>query len=119
MNNRKETYDFICFSELAYEWDSSVKKIAETKIRKRLESNNWEHNQQRIDYIRSLRNDLFDEISLSDKSKYFTKSNLEYADLANFKINQMFCDFQLKYNEINDEDLLNIIEFAIYLFYVR
>lgn len=119
MDYRKETYDFICFSELAYEWDSSAKKNTETKIRKRLKSINWEYNQQRIDYIRSLRNDLFNEISLSDKSKYFTKSNLEYADLSDFNIKQMETEFKMNYGEINNEDLLNIIEFAVYLFYVR
>lgn len=119
MGNRKETYDFICFSELAYEWNPSAKKNTETKIRKRLISNNWEYNQQRIDYIRSLRNDLFNEISLSNKSQYFNKLNFDYADLADFNIKQMLTDLKIKYNEINNEDLLNIIEFAIYLFYVR
>ena len=86
MNNRKETYDFICFSELAYEWDASAKKNTETKIRKRLRSINQGYDPQRIDYIRSLRNDLYNEISLSDRSEYFTKSTIEYADLADFRI---------------------------------
>lgn len=120
MDYRKETYDFICFSELAYEWDFSAKKNVEIKIRERLKLLNKEYNQSKIDYIRSLRNDLFNEISLSIQSKYFTKSNLEeYADLADFDIKQMLTDFKMKYDKISDEDLLNIIEFAGYLFYMR
>lgn len=119
MDNRIETYNFVCFSELAYEWNPSDRKNVETKIKKRLKANNEKYIQSRIDYIRSLRNDLFDEISLSKKSRYFAKPNFEYADIADFNTKQMLLDFEKKYNEITKEDLLNIIEFAIYLFYVR
>lgn len=120
MKERKETYDFICFSELAYEWDESDREKVEIKLKNRINKiTNQKYNQNRVDYIRLLRNELFGEISLRNESKYFINNNLKYADLGDFDSNKMLLDFMKKYDQINETDLLNIIEMAIFLFYVR
>ena len=120
MNERNETYDFICFSELAYEWNGSDREKVEIKIKNRINKLvNQKYNQKRVDYIRLLRNELFEEISLRNESKYYINNNLKYADLGDFDSNKMLLDFTRKYNQISETDLLNIIEMAIYLFYMR
>ena len=108
----KQTYDYICFSDLAYEFDSSDLKEAEKKIKRRLKYyklDNYE--QQRIEYIRELKDDLYKEISLQSKSKY--------ADFTDFNVEKMKSDYMKKYKEINSSDMYGILNFAIYLYHLR
>ncbi|EIJ40340.1 MULTISPECIES: hypothetical protein [Galbibacter] len=119
MCERKETYDFVSFSELAYEWELADKDVVESKIKRRIKSLNEKYNQVRVNNIRSLRHELFEEISLENKSKYFIESQGKFADIGDFNLDQMVIDYNEKYTEINNSDLVNIIEFAVYLFYVR
>ena len=51
----EQSYDFICFTDLAYEFDFSDTKKAEKKIKRILKYYNlWEYDQERVDYIREL-----------------------------------------------------------------
>ena len=70
-DNKEQTYDFICFTDLAYEFDFSEKKEIEKKIKRRLKYYNLgDYKQDRVEYIRQLKNDLYSEISKTTKSKY-------------------------------------------------
>ena len=116
----KQTYDFICFSDLAYEFDFSDHKEIIKKIKRRLKYYGLgPYNQERIDYIRTLKNDLKKEISLGSKSKYFQKSKSNYADLDDFEFEKMKLDYLKKYNSVSDSDMAGFMNFAIYLFYMR
>ncbi|WP_157417867.1 hypothetical protein [Aequorivita capsosiphonis] len=64
------------------------------KIKRRLKSLNKEYNQSRIDNIQFLRNDLFEEIALRNKSKYFAGSNGMYLDIGDFNSGEMVIDFK-------------------------
>lgn len=93
----QQTYDLICFTDLAYEFDFSDKKEAENKIKRRLKYYKLgNYNQERIEYIRVLKNDLYAEISLGTKSKYFQKSRSNYADLQDYKLENMKIDYLKK-----------------------
>lgn len=64
----KQTYDFVCFGDLAYEFDFSDLKEAEKKIKRKLKYYGLgKYDQERIEYVRELKNDLFKEISLQSK----------------------------------------------------
>ena len=116
----KQTYDYICFSELAHEFDFSNHLEIENKIKRRLKYYNpGSYDQGRIDYIRTFKNDLYVEISLQSKSIYFKKSNSDYADLADFDIEKMTLDFSKKYDKIAISEMTQIFNFAIYLYYMR
>ena len=121
MNKKKAPHDPICFSELAREWDFSDKEKVEVEIKRRLKYYGHQYNQSRIDYIRTLRNELYKEISLNVKSKYYNKTNFEYkySDYSDFDMKKMLTDYKIKYDEINDENLLIIINMAIYWYYLR
>lgn len=117
---QKQTYDFICFSDLAYEFDFSDKKEIERKIKRRLKYHRLgEYSQERVDYIRSLKNDLYKEISLHSKSKYFNKSNSNFADFADYNTDKMKTDYLQEYYKINESDMIGILNFAIYLYHMR
>lgn len=116
----EQTYDLICFTDLAYEFDFSDKKEVEKKIKHRLKYYKLgDYSQERVEYIRQLKNDLYQEISLQTKSKYFSKSKSNYADLADFRFEKMNTDYLGKYSKINESDMKGILNFAIYLYHMR
>lgn len=117
---QKNTYEYICFGDLAYEFDFSDKKEAERKIKRRLKYYQLgEYNQERVDYIRELKNELYTEISLQTKSKYFHKSTSNFADLEDFDFDRLLADYTKKYNRVSESDMARILNFAIYLYHLR
>ena len=119
-NDQRQTYDLICFTDLAYEFDFSEKKEIERKIKRRLKYYKLGgFSQERVDYIRELKNDLYSEITKTTKSKYFHKSKSNYADLADFDSEKMTKDFHEKYDKVDKEDLKGMINFAVYLYHMR
>lgn len=120
MKQENQTYEFICFSDLAYEFDSSIKKEIEKKIKRRLKYHKLgNYNQDRVDYIREIKNDLLKEISLGPKSKFYTKSNSVYSELSDFKIEEMQSYYHQKYNKIENDEMTGFINFSIYLYHLR
>ena len=120
MEKQKYTYDFICYSDLIYDYDDSDKVKTEKKIKGRLKRLlNEKYNQDRIDYIRSLRDELKKEVSLCYRSKYYLRTSGGYTDIGDFDTERMLADLKGKYNEIDNEDLLKMIYFTIYLYYMR
>jgi hypothetical protein len=120
MSSKDQTYDFICFTDLAYEFDISKKKEIETKIKRRLKYHKLgKYNQERVDYIRQLKGDLYSEITKGSDSTYYHKSQSSFADLADFDTRRMSIDFHNKYNQVNMDELAAMINFAIYLYHLR
>jgi hypothetical protein len=118
--DKKQTYDFICFTDLVYEFDFSDKKEIEKKIKRRLKYYKLgDYSQTRVDYIRTLKNDLYAEISSGTKSKYSSKSKSNYADLNDFNVEGMAADYAKKYGQVEKKEMANMINFAIYLYHMR
>lgn len=118
--DKEQTYDFICFSDLAYEFNFSDKKEIEKKIKQRLKYHSLgQYNQERVEYIRQLKNDLYSEISKTTKSKYFHKSKSNYDDLADFDSDRMTTDFSNQYDKVDKDELKEMIKFAVYLYHLR
>jgi hypothetical protein len=116
----EQTYDYVCFSDLAYEFDFSDLKEAEKKIKRKLKYYGLgKYDQERVEYVRSLKNDLFEEIRLYDKSEYYIPSKSEFAEFTDFDHFKMKDDFIKKYKKISVPDMSRILNFAIYLYYMR
>lgn len=115
-----QTYDFICFSDLAYEFDISKREEIEKKIKRRLKYHKLgNYDQERVEYIRQLKNTLYSEIAKSAQSKYYHKSSSAYADLSDFNTEQMTLDIHETYNAVDKAELKSMINFAIYLYHMR
>lgn len=115
-----QSYDYICFSDLAYEFDFSNLKEAEKKIKRRLKYYNLgSYNQERVDYIRELKNDLYREFSHQTRSKYFHKTKSNFADIADFDLERMKIDYCNKYDKIASSDMYGILNLAVYLYHLR
>ena len=116
----EQTFDYICFSDLAYEFDFSEPKEAEKKIKRKLRYYGLgKYDQERVEYVRNLKNDLFKEIRLYDKSEYYIPSKSEFAEFTDFDHFKMKVDFIKKYKKISVSDMSRILNFAIYLYYMR
>jgi hypothetical protein len=115
------TYDFVCCTTLIDEFNFSDIKKTNQKIKRKLKYYKLgDFNQTRIDYLRSLKNELQTEIHLYNKSEYYQKSNQsKYSDLADFNTNLMVTDYIEKYDKVSKSDMCGIINYAIYLYYLR
>ena len=117
----KYSYNFICCTTLIDEFDFSEIKRTNQKIKRKLKYYKLgDYDQIHIDYLRSLKNELQDEIHLYNKSKYYQKKNKsKYADLGDFDTDLMVNDYVEKYDKVSKSDMYGIINFAIYLYYLR
>ncbi|MDR2861562.1 MAG: biotin--[acetyl-CoA-carboxylase] ligase [Syntrophobacterales bacterium] len=117
----QNTYDFICGSTLIWEFDIAEIKETNKKIKRQLKYYKLgDFDQNRINYLRNLKNEIMAEIHLYQKSKYYQKSNNSiYADFSDYNIALMVSDFIEKYDKISKSDMYGIINYAIYLYYLR
>src|SRR5690349_17195649 len=107
-----QTYDYVCFADLVYEFNSSETKKIEKKIKKRLKYYKLgAYNQQRVDYLRELKNELYQEISQASNSSYFRQFNSAYSELADFDTDRMTNDYLNKYQSLNKDELRGMINF--------
>jgi len=118
--DKGQTYDFICFTDLVYEFNFSEKHEIEKKIKRRLRHYKLgDFDQNRVEYLRQLKNDLYSEISSGTKSKYFNKSKSNYADLSDFNFDRMALDYANKYEKVDENEMKGLITFAICLYHMR
>ena len=115
-----QTYDTVCFHILAYEFDTDDPNAFDKKIRRKLASSGLgAYAPERIAILRSVKNELQREIGQFDRSRYYLKSTDQYAAMADFDIARMVDEFSSMYPSIAKDDLRGIVNFAIYLYYLR
>lgn len=115
-----QTYDYICFTDLVYEFQPAQQKAIETKLKRRLKYHKLgAYNQARVDYIRKLKNELCAEITAASASKYYTASESGFAEMRDFNTALMNAEYGAKYTEIDADELSAMIGFAIYSYYLR
>lgn len=118
--NQNQTYDFICFSDLAYEFDIAEKKKIENKIRRRLKYYGLGmFDSDRVEMIRTLKNQLLAEFRDYKNSKYYIGSRGRYCDSKDFDFDLFLREYRTKFSGISSDDMENIIHFSIYLYYLR
>jgi hypothetical protein len=120
MPSASKSYDSILFGKLVYEFSFTDKTETEKKIKQSLKYYKHEpYNQERVDYIRQFKNDLYAEISKIERSKYYKKTPSVYAEMEDFDVAQMAIDFHNTYNKLDKNELRGMIGYAIYLYYQR
>jgi replicative superfamily II helicase len=117
----ENTYDLICGTTLVWEFDISEIKETNQKIKRKLKYYKLgDFDPDRVENLRNLKNELKTEIRLYQKSKYYQKSNnSKYSDLADFDTDLMVSDFVEKYDKVSKSDMYGIINYAIYLYYLK
>lgn len=120
MTKRDQSYDFICFSNLAYEFSLGDKTDIEKSIKRKLKYYNLgPYIQEKVDYIRQLKNELYLKINQCAPKYYYRNPNSKFADPKDFNFELLVNDYLKKYPQISKEDMGGIVNFAIYLYYLR
>lgn len=114
------TYNFICFTDLLSEYEPLQKNIIEKKIRRRLKYYKLAaFDGKRVDYIRTLKNDLAAAITQFSRSTYYKKTDSEYAALKDFDVDRMVSAYCERYTSVDQHEMRAFILLALYQFYLR
>jgi len=117
--NPTQTYDSACFSFLVYEFTGDDPNETNTKIRRKLaRSKLGKFDLERVQIIRSLKNELLNEITKFQKSQFYVGPHGKYADFADFDTGRMHTAYAEKYPTL-DQEIPGFIGFAIYAYYLR
>ena len=115
-----QSYDFLIFQELIYEYAPVKQAETEAKIKRRLKYYNLgPYRQERVDHIRMLRNELANEIKLLTRSKYYNKTPSVYAKMEDFDVSQMEIDYTSNYPLLSSADLREMIGWGVHMLYTR
>ena len=113
-------YEDAVLAVLAFEFPSTDKEITEAKIRRKLRLKKiGKYDQERVDRLRSLKDDLQIEIGKRNKSRYYLGSDGQFADLKDFDISRMTTDFVTAFPEVPKQSITEFVGYAIYLYYIR
>jgi hypothetical protein len=105
---------------LAYEFPADGATEAERKIRSMLRRKKLgAYDQSRIDRLRQLKNQLQNEIRLFEKSQYYLGAKGPTAGFEDFDIDRMVLDYLRQYEDVSDKDMLSMVSFAVYAYYLR
>jgi hypothetical protein len=115
-----DSIDWHCFQILAYEFEADDVAEAERKIkamfrRKKLGI----YDQTKVDRLRQLKNQLQKEIGLFGKSQYYRGPKSTTAGFEDFDIDRMVADYQPRYAEFSGKDMVAMVSFAVYAYYLR
>ena len=118
--SEEANYEDAALSVLAYEFSFTDKRESETKIKRKLRAKKLgKYEQERIVLLRRFKDEVQMEISQWQKSKYYTRSHGEFADMKDYERERMAMDFAAAYPSIPERSIAQFIDFAIYLYYLR
>lgn len=116
----KESRELASFQILANEIAGTDPSKTRARIRRKLQrSGLGEYDEAQVDQLRRLRDDLEQEITKFDRSKYFTPSASQFASLENFQSDRLARDFCERYPTVDKIDMAGIVGFALYYYYLR
>ena len=122
MNQELEAsnYDDAVLGILAYEFSSDDTREAEVKIRRKLRAKKLgRYDRRRIDILRRLKDEVRAEVGKGPASKYYTRPRGEFADIRDFDRDRMARELAAAFPEVPRQSIIQFIEYAIYLYYLR
>ncbi|HEX7506956.1 MAG TPA: hypothetical protein VF550_09300 [Polyangia bacterium] len=120
MESKKETYEWVCYTILAYEIAGESAALAERKIKRKLRvAELGPYDQERVDSLRRLRDVLKREIRLYSKSKYYRGPTGTTANLEDYDFDKLVEDTCRDFPAISEVDMRGIVNFSLYLYYLR
>jgi hypothetical protein len=116
----EKTADAVMLDVLAYEFDFDPRPESERKIKRRLRY--WglgPYRQDRVDLLRSFKDQVQAEIHRARKSRYYAGSHGRYAALEDIDIPRMVKDLAKAFPQIPKPEVAAFVPFAVYLYYLR
>jgi hypothetical protein len=114
-----ESYDVACFRILAEEFDDDF-KVTRAKIRRKLRKlNEVPYDETRVLKLRTLKDELLEEIRRFADSKYYVGPTGPLASFDDFDGDRITHDFAQRFPWVNQSELRTMVSYAIYLYYLR
>ena len=113
-------YEDAVLTILAREFSITDTKETEAKIKRKLRAKKiGKYDQQRVSRLRHLKDAVQTEVSKCRKSKYYSESAGEFADMKDFDTLRMTEDFAAVFPEVAKQSIHEFVEYFIYLHYIR
>jgi hypothetical protein len=113
-------YEDAVLAILAWEFSSTERRVTETKIRRKLSVKKiGKYDQMRVDLLRRLKDQVQNEVGKGHKSKYYSKSNEEFADMKDFDTSELTKDISASFPRVPKQSIQRFIKYGIYLYYLR
>jgi hypothetical protein len=120
IKKRKKTADSVILQKLAYEFRFCDRKDTERKIKQGLRYYQCgPYNQGRVDLLRSLKDQLQQEIGKYGRSRYYLQPTGKFAAMEDFDVDRMISDCRAAYPTVPAAELEWFVPHAIFLYYLR
>ena len=117
---RETTADTVILQKLAYEFDFSDRAETERKIKQGLRYYKCgPYDQDRVGLLRSLKDQLQQEIHKYSKSQYYLQSTGKYAAMEDFDVDRMIKDYRANFPAVPATEIEWFVPHAIFLYYLR
>ena len=117
---KQTSYEDAVLAILAWEFSFTDIKESEAKIKRKLRAKNiGKYDHDRVDRLRQLKDVVQAEISKIRKSKYYSRSAGEFANMKDFDTLRMTEDFAAAFPEVPKQSIHEFVEYFIYLHYIR
>ena len=115
-----KTPEDIALKILAFEFRKSEIDESNQKIRKRIGAKKMDSlGIEWLENLRSFKNSVMSEVHKNTKSKYYKSNKSGYADMSDFKVEEMITSYTEEFNSIPNEVIGSFIPYSIYLYYMR
>jgi hypothetical protein len=120
LKKEPRSYESEALSVLAFEFPTSNLAESERKIKRRLRDKKLgTYDQGRIDALRAFKDDVQQELGKDSRSKYYTHSHGQYADLQDWDIEQLTRYMMERHPGVSETVIGGFLPYAIYLYYLR
>ena len=99
-------YEDAVLAILAWEFSSTDRRVTETKIRRKLSAKKiGKYDQVRVDLLRRLKDQVQSEIGKAHKSKCYSESSEQLADMTDFDTRQLTQDILASFPEVPKQSI--------------
>jgi hypothetical protein len=113
-------YEDAVLSILVYEFGADDRRKTDENIKRKLRRKKLgEFDEGRIGTLRSIKDEVQQEIGKGAKSEYFTGYHGTYSDMSDFDHQRMVGDLSAAFPAITPQAIKQFVAFAIYIYYLR
>jgi len=114
------TYEGEVLGVLAFEFSFSDQAESERKIKRRIRDKNLgSYDQTRINTLRSFKDDIQQELSKFQRSKFYTQPHGKYADMQDWDLDALKQYMKAIHPDVPEIAINGFLPYAVFLYYLR
>jgi hypothetical protein len=120
MTEYKTTYEYACFGVFMNAFADEDVNVIKRRIKSRLRYYKLgKFDQDRVNTVKKVHDELLEEFSRATASQYYIKTTGKYADPGDFDLDRMVRDYRRKYSAISKGDLIGMMNYSIFYYYLK